>query len=162
MKDYLNNIKHIEVASGEKFKVYKKVTDESYTASKIIRAFLEKYSLPVNCPGYLEFKMSVENANDFEPENGLGEKLSLIFSNDKGMHLTLNDKKFYIRYIHNILESCQIKKIESKGDSGGQLYSVKYLGNSFRRTYSNIPPKEDFPEIDKLQSWHKVTIYRKD
>lgn len=142
IREYMENISAIEIASHKKFKVYKECTKESYENSIIIRSFLENRNLHFPTPRGLVFSMKVKEDSDFAKDWDNNKRKSVVLT-DTDLSLTLNDRRFNIPFIHDIFTSCAVVNLHK--DKSPYIADLKNDPDCYYRIYSDKSASEIFP-----------------
>lgn len=154
VKTYLENIKKIEVLTGEKFKVYNECNEQAFRASIAVRAYLEHQPLVVPCPNGIEFSVKAKQKPNFIDGNGKCNGMRFVITDDDGTKLTLNDKTFTIPYAHHLLKSCEV----SLEEDTNQFYilDIRYKPTTYLQILSDNPASKDFPNMESIDLGNKT------
>lgn len=147
-KEYYDNIRQIELMTGEKFSKYYDWSEHAYNVSRILVSYLKHEPVIINCPGGVKFSAEVTLLSDFA-ENVKENELISAVSTDADVSFMLNDKTFMIPYRHSIYNQCKVEKMDSKGNNkiDAEFY---YESNKYYVLYSDKSSFEEFPSLKSL------------
>lgn len=147
-KEYYDNIRQIELMTGEKFSKYYDWSEHAYNVSRILVSYLKHEPVIINCPGGVKFSAEVTLLSDFA-ENVKENELISAVSTDADVSFMLNDKTFMIPYRHSIYNQCKVEKMDSKGNNkiDAEFY---YESNKYYVLYSDKSSLEEFPSLKSL------------
>lgn len=144
-KEYYENIKQIELLTGNKFSIYYNFSEQAFTTSKILVAYFNHEPIIMNSPGGVKFSAETTLYSEFSENIEEKEYISAV-STDADMTFTLNDKTYKIPYRHSIFNTCKVEKMQ-KIDNDKIDVELNYEANLYYVLYSDKSSFEEFPSI---------------
>ena len=156
-KKYYENIKKIELLTGNKFSQYENFTDEAYRMSLLILSYKEHSCLSVPCEQPFNFSTrAIVASDDFH----VGDTISIVTTEEAPETLSLNGTTFKVPYKYTIMEGCQVSKREKEDDGRSRLF-FHYPNKEYRILLSDEMMEEEFPSLKRLELEEKVKVIEK-
>ena len=150
-KKYYEFIKYIEMNSNVKFQTYNKCSERNLTVAYYIVSFLEHKPINIRCKGGVEFSTKNLICDDGFVECAKNKQhVTIVSTDNKEKHFSLNGHTFIIPYTHNVFSSCTVTKIK-KGRKGMMEADIKFDGDYYMVLFSSKPTIDSFLEGKEIQ-----------
>lgn len=158
-KKYYENIREIEIRTGEVFTEYIACNEDNYNISHIILSYLKHEPVIYSNPKGFFFTVKAKLAKDFVFHVKEDKEVSLVSTAEESKEYYLNGQKFLIPYALKILNQCTVEKIADNHD-GNMEIEFHYGHLSYLMLYTNKPVFEEFPELKSLEDpeQHKKAV----
>lgn len=147
-RKYYQNIKQIELLTGNSFTEYNCYNAERYKLSKWIVAYLTHQTVTVNNTNSSQFSVEVKEGSFLAEQAKEGNVISVVTTEPSGKSLTLNGRAFEIHFIHTILNECRIVGVQRKR----KKVKIDFDAQSAKQQIllSDKPAIEEFPGLKQL------------
>ena len=147
-KEYYNNIRQIELLTGEKFSLYNDCSELAYYSSCKLVAYLKHEPVIVKSPGGVKISAETTIFSDFAKKDFGKDEMAAV-STSADIVLELNNKTYKIPYMHSIFSPCKVIKIDQK-DKDIIDVELKYDADQYYALYSDMSTLEEFPKMKLL------------
>ena len=152
---YYQNIRAIELKTGNKFAKYFQYSDEAYKISNIVLSYLNhtviNYQSKEEC---ISFGADVIPSTAFLQEVKEGGNVAIVHCEATNSQYELNGSVFVIPYTHKIYNNCKVIEMRMLSDDGIHI-DLSYQGESYKVLYSDKPMDDEFPEMRTLEAYNK-------
>lgn len=148
-KSFYKNIKDIELLSGYKFKTYNGYTDDLYQNSVMVLAYLKKEIIKFESKGGINFSVRVPSDDEFVKVAKINEKYAIVTGSENLIY-EINDRKFNVPYMHNILSTCIISNIHAE-DDGYTVIDLHYVDDVYYTQLNDKPINVKYKELTDIK-----------
>lgn len=151
-KQYYQNIREIEMLTGQKFSQYNECTKDNYDSSIIVLAYLKHEYLTVRHNEHEGLKFSTRDIedNEFTDEVKVNDDVSIVSTSEGPQEYTINDRTFSIQYVYEVYDSCTVKAIKTN-EQGKVEIDFFYPKEYYQILYSDKSVKNEYPHLKMLK-----------
>ncbi|WP_297273611.1 SIR2 family protein [uncultured Bacteroides sp.] len=147
-KTFYKNIKEIELLSGQKFKSYNGYTNALYQNSVLVLAYLKQEYIKIESKGGIDFSVRIPSNDEFVKVAKINEKYAIVTGSENLIY-EINDRKFSIPYMHNILNTCIISNLHAE-DDGYTVIDLHYDDDVYYTQLNDKPINVKYKELTEL------------
>lgn len=152
---YYQNIKAIELKTGNKFEKYFQYSDEAYNISNIVLSYLNHTVINYQLKDeQVSFGADIIPSKAFLQEVEDGSNVAIVHCETTNSQYELNGNVFVIPYTHKIYNNCKVKEMKKLSNDGVHI-DFCYQGRSYQVLFSDKPMDDEFPEMRTLEAYSK-------
>lgn len=148
-KKFYKNIKEIELLSGQKFKFYNGYTNALHHNSNLVLGYLKQENIKIESKGGINFSVRVPSDDEFVKVAKINEKYAIVTGSENLIY-EINDRKFNIPYMHNILSTCIISNLHAE-DDGYTVIDLHYVDDVYYTQLNDKPIKVKYKEFTDIK-----------
>lgn len=148
-KKFYKNIKEIELLSGQKFKFYNGYTNALHHNSILVLGYLKQENIKIESKGGINFSVRVPSDDEFVKVAKINEKYAIVTGSENLIY-EINDRKFNIPYMHNILSTCIISNLHAE-DDGYTVIDLHYVDDVYYTQLNDKPIKVKYKEFTDIK-----------